>query len=638
MEQTFPLVVAFGLVCLAAHRVGRWFSRIGLPYITGYLAVGALVGTFGLDLIPTAAADDLRFVDELALAVIAFIAGSELRVGDLRGRVRSIGLLALCLAGVGMVVLGVAIFALTGALSFATGMTVVQRTAVAVLGAAVLLALSPPSTIAVIKDVRARGPFTSTALVTTVVMDVVVIVLFAVAGSVAAAMLRGAGIRLLFLVALVIDLAAGLAGGYLVGRLFGAVLTRPWHRWVKMAMILGVGLGIFRLAGVIETVSGELLPFRIYIEPLLLSLTAGFVVVNATRSRDAFEGLLHDIGPPIYVAFFTLTGLSLKLDTLVAVLPAAIALFVVRAAAIATGSRLGATLAGEPQAVRRHLWLALLTQAGIALGLAREAAVQFPELGESFATLIISVVVLNEIFGPVFLGGVLRRVGEADGGPEEQRALVIFGIEPGAYALADRLAGHGWTVRLTDTDTEQVARARADGRDAVLIDVDDVDGLDGIGSAFTAPADAIVVMDGDDVANLAVCRAAVERFGVPRAVARVNALGLAEQFRELGALVVDHTSAMIGLLEGAVRAPDAAELVLHADPDRETVQITVTEPAAIGQEIRALHLPADVLVVAVNRNGQTITPDGYTRIHRGDDVTLIGTPEALAETTIRMGY
>ena len=60
MNETLVLVAAFALICLAAHRVGRWFTAVGLPYITGYLAVGAAVGTFGLDLIPTAAAEQLR--------------------------------------------------------------------------------------------------------------------------------------------------------------------------------------------------------------------------------------------------------------------------------------------------------------------------------------------------------------------------------------------------------------------------------------------------------------------------------------------------------------------------------------------------------------------------------------------------
>lgn len=62
--------------------------------------------------------------------------------------------------------------------------------------------------------------------------------------------------------------------------------------------------------------------------------------------------------------------------------------------------------------MQRYAWMGLITQAGIALGLAREAAVEFPSLGDSFATMIISVVVLNEIFGPMFLKAALKRAGE----------------------------------------------------------------------------------------------------------------------------------------------------------------------------------------------------------------------------------
>ena len=44
--------------------------------------------------------------------------------------------------------------------------------------------------------------------------------------------------------------------------------------------------------------------------------------------------------------------------------------------------------------------MAYITQAGVGLGLAKEVAVEFPEFGNPFATIIISVIVLNQIVGP----------------------------------------------------------------------------------------------------------------------------------------------------------------------------------------------------------------------------------------------
>ena len=106
----------------------------------------------------------------------------------------------------------------------------------------------------------------------------------------------------------------------------------------------------------------------------------------------------------------------------------------------------------------------------------------------------------------------------------------------------------------------------------------------------------------------------------------------------MGAMVVDHSSAMVNLLEQAVRAPQSAELVLHSDPNREAIQITVTNRSVIGREIRQLRLPQDVLVVAVARRGQTIVPNGFTKLRRHDELSLVGSPESLAEVTMRIGF
>ncbi|MDX1531589.1 MAG: cation:proton antiporter, partial [Rhodothermales bacterium] len=162
--QTLEYALAFAVICLASYVIGQAFKWIRLPAITGYLFAGALVGSFGLAFIPQEATEQLRFIDEISLGVIAFVAGSELYLKELRSRLRRIlwttgGIVVAALA-----MLGVTIYVLTAFIPFTADLSGESRLAVALLGATVLLALSPPSTIAVIKEVRARGPFTSTAL------------------------------------------------------------------------------------------------------------------------------------------------------------------------------------------------------------------------------------------------------------------------------------------------------------------------------------------------------------------------------------------------------------------------------------------------------------------------------------------
>jgi len=614
VTDTLTLLLVFGLVCLASHRIGRWFTALGLPYITGYLAVGALAGPFALDVLGEGAADQLRFVDEVALGVIAFVAGSELFLPDLRRRLRPILAMTAGVAAVGVVVIGLSIYVLTGLLSFTADLDTSARVATSILGAAVLLALSPPSTIAVIKEVGARGPFTSTALSVTIVMDVVVVVSFATAASLAAALVRGESLDVLFVGVLAIDLALAGGLGLALGRLLGLVLARRLPSPLTAAIVLVLGFGAYGLADLVDTWSLANLPFEIYIEPLLLTLVAGFTVTNLTDQREAFEEVLHDVGPAVYVAFFTLTGVSLKLDTLLAVLPAAGVLFLVRVGAIAAGTTLGARIAGAEGVLRRRTWMALVTQAGIALGLAREAGLQFPELGAAFTTLIIAVVVLNEVLGPMLLKRALEQVGEVATGRSKQM-VALHGEGRSTDLLGTRLSEQGWAVSYVgehDAADGTVGGTEEDGRGP----------------------DAVVALGEHDVANLRVCTAAVDR-GVETVIARVRDAALLPEFLAIGVLVVDPTTADVTLLESAVRTPDTASLILRPDDARSVEEVTVA--SAGGRQLRELRLPQDVLVMTGRHGRAALVPGGFTRIHDGDQLTLIGPADAIAEAAARLG-
>lgn len=631
--STFELFIIFCLVSLASHRIGKWFTAIRLPYITGYLAVGAIAGGFVLDVLPKGVDADLRFVDEVALGLIAFVAGSELFLAELRERIRTIIAMAGGMTIVGLLVIGGAVAGLAGVASFGDGLSRSEVMAMAVLGGTVLLALSPPSTIAVIKEVGARGRFTSTVLSITVVMDVVVVITFAASASVAGALLGDSGLSLSFVPILLIDLACAAIVGVVLGKSFARVLSwkLPWT--INAAIILSAGYGVYEAADLIKNWSTDRLGFEVYIEPLLATLIAGAVVANFTAQRASFENVLHKVSPAVYVAFFTLTGLSLKLDTLLGVLPIAALLFVVRIVSIAVGSMAGARIVGESGHLRNRGWMAMVTQAGIALGLAREASIQFPSLGDAFATLIVAVIVLNEIFGPMLLKFVLGRVGEVDGG--DGRTALVYGVDRNALRLTDRLEGDGWSVTLADSREEHLDEIAEDGdpdRAMTLI-------TQGGAAAYLAELeelpDTIVAMSGDDRANLELCEAASEA-GIERTVARVSQSELLDRFHDIGTLVIDPTRAAVALFEDAVRTPDATDLVLHNDPTRQTRQIAVRSAHLAGRAVRDLRLPAGVLVLAIRRNGTTMTPDGFTTVRRGDDLTVIGTPSLLREVDSRL--
>ncbi|MDX1615531.1 MAG: cation:proton antiporter [Candidatus Promineifilaceae bacterium] len=639
MELLLTYTAVFAIIALAAKIIGGWFSRLGLPYITGYLLTGMLAGPFILNLLPGESTTTLRYIDELSLGIIAFVAGSELYLKEIRSRVRSIGLIAGGVMVAGLILGGVALFFLTELIPFTQGMETSSRLAVAILGSIILLALSPASTIAVIKEVRAKGPFTRTVLGVTVTMDVVIIVIFAIGVAIASALLEGIGFDPLLIGLLVVDLGAAIGLGYLTGKILDLILGTNLKRLVKSGLVLLTGYVIFVLGYGIIDLSHDFLPFEIHIEPLLVAMIGGFMVTNFTKHRDEFEAILHDIGPLVYVAFFTLTGVAIKLDILMATWPVALALFGVRIGSIFIGSSAGSRLAGESNQLQRYAWLGLITQAGIALGLAREVAVEFPALGDAFATMVISVVVLNEIFGPLFCKIALRRVGETNlpvaADRNEIRDAVILGIEEQSLELARELQGHGWQVIMADTDRSHVERLQAEDVIEEYIPAVDAITLDGLINANT---DALIAMLPDDEENYRACELARDKHGVQRIIVRPNDMSWAKRFRELGALIVNPASAMVYLLSQSVRAPQSASILLHQDSGREIMQVTVNNPEVDNLLVRDLRLPGDVLFIEVARNGQAIVPSGYTRLKLRDEVTLMGQPDSLSQVTLKLGY
>jgi hypothetical protein len=74
---------------------------------------------------------------------------------------------------------------------------------------------------------------------------------------------------------------------------------------------------------------------------------------------------------------------------------------------------LGGRLSRTEAVIRRWIGLALLPQAGVAIGMALIATQRFPELREVILPIVLSSTVIFELIGPVIQRYVLIRVGEA---------------------------------------------------------------------------------------------------------------------------------------------------------------------------------------------------------------------------------
>lgn len=395
-----PTLMLFGFLVLAAYSVGELAATIRLPKIVGYMAAGIVFGPSALAYVSRPALEELTPVSNLAIALIAFLAGAELQWKEIRERgtaivkMMSAELLLTFVAVAGTLAL------LRGQLPLLAQAPAAEVFAFSILFAAVAVVHSPAATIALLSESKANGPVARYTLGVVLVMDVAVVLIFtgvlAAARSLVPPTGGGGGVQ-------VGAVAWEIGGALLVGGGLGAAVAL-YLRFISRELI------IFAL---LVALLGAELARVLHVETLLTLLVAGFVAENAGGGRgEAFRHAMERAAAPIFVVFFALSGA--RLDPL-AVLPlwsVVIPLVLVRIAAIYSGIQLGGRWAKVDPVVRNHAWFGLVSQAGVAFGLAAVVADVYPSRGESLRALLFATIAVNQTVGPVLFRLGLQRAGE----------------------------------------------------------------------------------------------------------------------------------------------------------------------------------------------------------------------------------
>jgi Kef-type K+ transport system membrane component KefB len=393
-----------GILLLTAFIGGQVANRLGLSRVTGYIVIGLIIGPSVLGFLSDAEVEALQPFSGLAIALIALTAGGELNLRRLRGSYRSLASITLVQTATILVFVFGTVVALRSYLPFTVGQSWSTVIAIAIVFAAIAVASSPSVAIAVITDTRSKGPVSTTVLGVTVLKDVLVIVLFAIALSFTYSLLNPAGADH---VGEMLELGREIGGSIVVGVLFGALIA-AYLRWVRQHLVL------FTIA--MAWVMFEL-TLLLHLELLLMALTAGFALENllpveGTKFVDALEAA----SLPLYAVFFGLAGAAVHISKLAAVWQWAVVLVGVRALAIVLGTSWGARVGQSPEVVRRTAWGGFISQAGVALGMADLLSREFPTWGAELYGFFVGMVAIHELAGPVLAKWTLDRAGEVGAG------------------------------------------------------------------------------------------------------------------------------------------------------------------------------------------------------------------------------
>lgn len=392
--------LAFGYLLLSAFLAGRIANRIGLPKLTGYIIAGVVSGPWVLELVTHDMTKSLSIVSGTATAVIALEAGSELELESVRRVARTLRAMTLFAVVGAMFALGGALFLLRSMLPFIGTLDTAQALAVSMVLGVALSAQSPAVVMALLAEMRAKGPVSELMLASVVVADLVVIVCFSIVSAIAGAVLGGTIDLASTLRDVSWELFGSLGFGVAVGTLLGLFL-----RQVKE------GAALFVLT--ICVVVAEAGP-RVHLDPLIVMLTAGLWVRNFSRADIRVLLVSFESAQlPVFLVFFALAGAKLDLDTLLASIVPVVVIAATRAISFFVGGKVATRLTNAPPLVRRYAWFGLMPQAGLALALALVMEKTFPTFGGPAAVIMVGVVGFNELIAPVILRAMLLRTGEA---------------------------------------------------------------------------------------------------------------------------------------------------------------------------------------------------------------------------------
>ncbi|RMD71884.1 MAG: TrkA family potassium uptake protein, partial [Cyanobacteria bacterium J149] len=368
-------------------------------------------------------------------------------------------------------------------------------------------------------------------------------------------------------------------------------------------------------------------------EPVLICMVAGFYVANFSRYRHDLSVFIERYGVVIFFFFFTMAGLELRVDLLPKMLGGVSILVLVKFIIMFLASFFSRRLGGLSEDKFKFLWLSFFAQAGIPLGLAREAARVFPLWGGDFYSFFIVVIIVNTLLGVPLLKLAILGAREAHIQKgrrfKEGHRVVIFGVENISIALAKKLSGFGWDVYLVDRS------GISSGFDfkVQFVKVSEFSKDEFKRRGFDKASAFVCFLD--DYTNLEICSFAKEYFKIDTVIVRSQGKVNVNNFFNMGVLVVESSSALVNLIAAAVRSPMTAQLVIEGGREEaDMLEVELLSRELDGIYVRDLRLPSDVLIVAIRRGTQLLLPHGYNRLLYGDEVTFIGKRKSLEEVRI----
>ncbi len=384
------ILLSLGTAILIGLVFNRIVKKLGLPSVTGYLVAGVLIGPSFLQIIPTGFLEELTLLVNVALGFIAFSIGGEFRISKIKAIGKSVLIITFfqALMTTAIVDIGLLLFGFEPAVAISLG--------------AIATATAPAATLMVVRQYNAKGPVTNMLLPVVALDDAIGLVVFSISLAVAKLTVAAESVNV---AAMLLEPLKEIVLSLVIGAVIGVVLT--------------FGLGFFRsrsnrLTSIIGAVFlGTSLAAMFNLSSLLLCMSIGAVMANFYPESEKMIDVTDHWTPSVFLLFFVISGAELELSLLPTVGLLGVMYILFRSAGKYFGARLGSSAVHEDPNIRKYLGVALLPQAGVAIGMSQIVVSALPgEHGTQIRAVVLCATLIYELVGPLLTKMVLTKAGE----------------------------------------------------------------------------------------------------------------------------------------------------------------------------------------------------------------------------------
>jgi len=403
-------LLLIGLTLFLGTLGGKICQGFKIPQVTGYILTGLLLGPNLLHLWEAQTIESFGPVVSLALGIIGFMIGSELKIDMFRKKGRSIYTILFSEVSITFLIVTACITALT------------HKLYLGVLFGALASATAPAATVDVLWENKTRGPLTTTLLAIVALDDVLALIFYGFASVFAEALMKHENVTL-FKAIQAPFLEIGLAG--VLGVTSAGILYWLINFIRDRERILPFALGV-----VTATIG---LAAHFHIDLILSCMILGFTLTNIApiESKEIFDAIKR-FSTPIYVLFFVLVGARLDFSMIFGAGVGVIAIVYVlsRSFGKMSGAVLGGFVGKAPEVVTKYLGMCLFSQAGVAIGMAiaihqslSKISPEATEVGLMIVNVVVATTFIVQLVGPLCVRFAVGKAGEIGRGVTEEDVI-----------------------------------------------------------------------------------------------------------------------------------------------------------------------------------------------------------------------